>query len=176
VILKLKQTPGLYLIGFMASGKTTIGKLLADRLGWNFADIDDDIEAGSQRSIPEIFDTLGEPVFRQLEADAITRRVREVACGRPTVIAVGGGAAVQPGNLELLEEHGVTIWLSCAYEVVARRVAQNANRPLARDMQRFAELYQARQAAYSRANFRIEIESDDPTVAVNAIWDLPLFR
>lgn len=176
MILKLKQTPGLYLIGFMASGKTTIGRLLAERLGWNFADIDDDIEAREQRSIPEIFDTLGEPAFRKLEKEAIERRVRDVARGRPTVIAVGGGAAIEPGNLELLEEHGVTVWLSCPYEIVARRVARNEHRPLARDMKLFEELYHSRRQTYSRADFRIEIESDDPAVAVDAIWSLPLFR
>lgn len=176
MILKLRQTPGIYLIGFMASGKTTIGKALADRLGWSFADIDEDIEAAEGRSIPEIFDTLGEPAFRAMETEAITRRVRAVASGRPAVIAVGGGAAAHPGNLELLENHGVTIFLSCPYEVVARRVAQNSHRPLARDMQRFEELYHLRQAAYQRAGYRIEIESDDPNVAVDAILNLSLFR
>jgi len=176
VILKLKQTPGIYLIGFMASGKTTIGKALADRLGWNFADIDDDIEALEGRSIPEIFDTLGEGAFRQMETEAIKKRVRAVSFGRPTVIAVGGGAAAHPGNLELLDDHGVTIWLSCSFDVVARRVAQNSHRPLARDLKRFEELYYARQPAYQRAGYRIDIESDDPEVAVDAILNLSLFR
>jgi shikimate kinase len=176
VILKLRQTPGIYLIGFMASGKTTIGRLLASRLGWHFADIDEDIEASEHRTIRDIFDTLGEAAFRGLETEAIARRVRAIACGRPAVIAVGGGAAAHPGNLELLEEHGVTIWLSCPYHVVARRVAQNSHRPLARDMRRFEALYHSRQQAYERAGFRIEIESDDPTVAVDAILNLPLFQ
>ncbi len=176
MILKLKQTPGIYLIGFMASGKTTIGKALAERLGWNFADIDDDIEAREGRSIPEIFDRLGETAFRGMEREAIALRVRAVARGRPTVIAVGGGAAAQPGNLELLEDHGVTIWLSCPYDVVARRVGENSHRPLARDMNRFEELYRSRQTAYQRAGFRIDIESDDPNVAVDAIMNLCLIR
>ena len=176
MILKLKQTPGIYLIGFMASGKTTIGRLLASRLGWHFADIDEDIEAAAQRTIPEIFDTAGEAAFRGMESEAIAKRVRAVACGRPAVVAVGGGAAAQPGNLELLEEHGVTIWLSCPYHVVARRVAQNSHRPLARDMQRLEHLFHTRQQAYERAGFRIEIESDDPAVAVEAIMNLPLFQ
>jgi shikimate kinase len=176
MILKLKQTPGVYLIGFMASGKTTIGRLLAERLGWNFADIDEDIEAQERRSIPEIFDALGEPAFRTMETEAIGRRVREISHGRPTVVAVGGGAAVTPGNLELLEENGITIWLSCPYDVVVRRVAQNSQRPLARDMKRFEELYQSRLDAYCRADVRIDIESDDPSVAVEMICSHPLFQ
>ena len=76
MILKLKQTPGVYLVGFMGSGKTTIGRLLADRLGWNFVDIDEEIEAREQRSIADIFDGLGEPAFRGMETAAIAERGR----------------------------------------------------------------------------------------------------
>jgi len=175
VTLKLKQTPGLYIIGFMGSGKTTIGRLLADRLGWNFVDIDEDIEAGQQRSIADIFDTLGEEAFRRIESEALKARVRAVARGLPTVMALGGGAAAQPGNIELIRNHGVTIWLSCAFDRVARRVGQNSHRPLARDMKKFEELFYARQQAYGCADYRIDIDSDDPSAAVNAILRLPLF-
>ena len=173
--IKLKQTPGLYLMGFMGSGKTTIGRMLADRLGWNFVDIDEDIEANEQRSISEIFDSLGEEEFRQMETEMIRKRVRAVACGRPTVVALGGGAATREANVELIETHGVTIWLSCDFETVVRRVGQDVNRPLARDRQRFEELFHARKTAYGRADFRVEIESDDPAAAVDAILKLPLF-
>jgi len=176
VILKLKQTPGVYLVGFMAVGKTTIGRLLADRLGWNFVDIDEEIAAREQRSIADIFDTLGEQAFRGMETAAIAESVRAVACGRPTVMALGGGAAAQPGNFELLENHGVTIWLSCSFDTVVRRVGQDSSRPLARDEKKFEELFIARQQHYGRADYRVEIESDDPAVAVEAILNLPLFR
>src|SRR6185369_17587015 len=83
VILKLKQTPGLYLVGFMGSGKTTIGRLLAERLGWTFVDIDEAIETSESRPIAEIFDTLGEDAFRRIKRETIARQVRAVACGRP---------------------------------------------------------------------------------------------
>ncbi len=176
MILKLKQTPGVYLIGFMGSGKTTIGRLLASRLGWNFVDIDEEIEALEQCSIAGIFDNLGEPAFRDMETAAIAERVRAVACGRPTVMALGGGAAAHPGNLELLENHGVTIWLSCPFDTVVRRIGQNSTRPLARDSKRFAELFTERQQAYRRADYHVEIESEDPAVTVDTILNLPLFR
>ena len=175
MIAKLKQTPGLYLMGFMGSGKTTIGKMLAERLGWNFVDIDDDIEAAERRSIADIFDTLGEDAFRRMEREAIERRVRAVACGQPTVMALGGGAAAQPGNVDLIENHGVTIWLSCPFDMVVRRVGQDSSRPLARDLKKFEELFNSRQQAYGRANFRVEIENDDPLATVDAILKLPLF-
>jgi shikimate kinase len=177
VILKLKQTPGLYLVGFMGSGKTTIGRLLADRLGWGFADIDEDIEASHQCSISHIFDTLGEEAFRRMEKEALQVRVRAVARGIPMVMALGSGAPAQPENIELIENHGVTIWLSCPFDTVVRRVVQdNPNRPLARDMKTFEELFYARQQVYGRADFRLDSESDDPETVVEAILKLPLFR
>ena len=92
MILRLKRTPGIYLVGFMACGKTTIGRLLAGELGWHFVDIDDDIEARAKTSISAIFDTLGEAEFRKLEAAAIGDRVRLIERGKPTVVALGGGA------------------------------------------------------------------------------------
>ena len=93
MILKLKRTPGIYLVGFMGSGKTTIGRHLADELGWSFADLDADIEAEQGTTIAQIFDTRGEDEFRRIETAAIQKRVRMIEKGRPMVLALGGGAA-----------------------------------------------------------------------------------
>jgi shikimate kinase len=173
---KLKNTPGVYLIGFMGSGKTTIGKLLAERIGWEFADIDQDIETGERRSISEIFEAVGETEFRRIESEAIRKRVRGISCGRPTVIALGGGAAAQPANLDLITRHGLTIWLSCEFETVVRRVGEDAARPLARDREKFEQLFHARQESYGRADFRIDNDWETPEAAVDAILNLPLFQ
>jgi len=175
MILKLKRTPGIYLVGFMASGKTTIGRLLAEHLGWSFIDLDEDIEAQQGASIAEIFDRRGEPEFRRIETEALRARVRAVQRGQPTVVALGGGAFVEPANFALLESSGVTIWLDCPLETVRRRVAQSAHRPLARDLRHLEELYRSRQVAYSRAEYSIPIETDDPSVAVEAVLGLSLF-
>jgi shikimate kinase len=175
MILKLKRTPGIYLVGFMGSGKTTIGRLLADHLGWQFADLDEEIEAQQESTIASLFDGLGELQFRQIESAALRKHVRTIECGRPTVIALGGGTFVQSENFELLENHGVSIWLDCPLETVRQRVKQASHRPLARDGQRFEELFHARQAAYGKADYRIPIECDDPSVALEAILKLPLF-
>jgi shikimate kinase len=102
MILKLKRTPGIYLVGFMASGKTTVGRMLADELGWSFADVDQDIEAAQGRAIAEIFDTAGEEDFREIEHAAIRKRVGEVERGKPMVVALGGGAFAQEANHALL--------------------------------------------------------------------------
>ncbi|MGE5568830.1 MAG: shikimate kinase [Rhodospirillales bacterium] len=175
MILKLVRTPGIYLVGFMGSGKSTVGRLLADRLGWTFVDLDEEIEAEQKATIAEIFEKFGEERFRELETEAIRKRVKMVRCGRPMVIALGGGAFVREENYELLNDHGVTVWLDCPLEIAWRRVAQCPNRPLAKDCARFAELLEARRPAYARAEYRIEITGDDAEKVVDAICALPIF-
>ena len=175
MILRLKRTPGIYLVGFMACGKTTVGRLLAQELGWLFVDIDDEVEAKAGATINEIFDTRGEAEFRKLEAEAIAGRVSRIERGEATVVAVGGGAFVQPRNYELLACNGISIWLDCPLEVLRRRVAQQSNRPLARDPKRFAELYEKRRPSYSRADFHVEASEDDPRPVVERILKLPIF-
>jgi shikimate kinase len=176
MILKLKRTPGIYLVGFMGSGKSTIGRLLSDRIGWHFVDLDKEIEAAQSMSILEIFEARGEAEFRRLERETMRGVVRAIECGRPTVLALGGGAIVQPENYALVENNGVTIWLDCPFETVRRRVEPASHRPLARDPVRFAQLYETRRESYARADYRIPIESDDPSVAVEAALRLPLFK
>ena len=172
--LKLKRTPGIYVVGFMASGKSTIGRLLAQRLGWTFVDIDDEIEAAERTAISEIFDTRGEAEFRRIETAIIHRHVHRIGQGIPAVLALGGGAFAAEANRALLENNGVTVWLDCPFEIVERRVALAAHRPLARDPRQFAALYQARREAYALAHVRVLIESDDSAAVVEAILTHPL--
>lgn len=171
--LKLKRTPGIYLVGFMGAGKSTIGRMLAEELGWAFVDIDDDIEAQQQMKISDIFAQKGEAEFRDIENRALAERVRQVRGARPLVVALGGGAFVQQRNAELIQPNGVTIWLDCPLEKVKERVARESHRPLARDPEKLEALFRSRQEAYSRAELRIEIRSDDPAVAVREILAMP---
>ena len=172
--LKLKRTPGIYVVGFMASGKSTIGRLLAGRLGWNFFDTDQEIETAEGATIAEIFDTRGESEFRRIETGIVRHHVRWIERGRPAVLALGGGAFAGQANRDLLENNGVTVWLDCPFAVVERRVALASHRPLARDPQQFAELYQARREVYRLADICVPIESDDPAGVVEAILTHPL--
>jgi shikimate kinase len=175
MILKLKRTPGIYLVGFMGSGKSTVGRMLADEIGWRFADIDDDIENVEKRSITEIFTERGEEEFRTIESEAIRQRVRKIQSGHPMVLALGGGAFIQQGNIDLLENNGVTIWLDADFPIVRRRVSMANHRPLARNTERFAELYQARREFYAKAEYRIEITEDNSRAALQEIMRLPIF-
>ncbi len=174
MILKLKRTPGIYLVGFMGAGKTTAGRLLADELGWSFVDIDDDIEAQEHTSIADIFETRGEEAFREIETAIISRRVHMVQRGRPMVIALGGGAFARDPNYELLEDNGVTVWLDCPLDKIEARIAENSARPLARDSERMRVLYHQRLAAYGRADFRVDA-SGPPDHTLQLLLKLPIF-
>jgi shikimate kinase len=175
MLLKLKRTPGLYLVGFMGSGKSAIGRLLADELGWSFADIDEDIEQAHGISIVEIFDTRGEHEFRIMEREAVQKRIRDVECGKPMVVALGGGTFVDPDNRRLLEERGVTIWLDCSFSRICTRLEGQTHRPLARDPEKFKQLFEHRRDLYSQAEYRIEADTDDPAAVVSEILKLPIF-
>ena len=174
MILKLKRTPGIYLVGFMGCGKSTVGPALADHLGWSFVDLDHEIEAREGTTISSLFETRGEPEFRRIESEVLRDRVKTISRGRPNVVALGGGAFQSEVNIDLVMQHGVPIWLDCPFEMLERRVAQETHRPLARDPVRFRSLYDSRRDAYSRAEYRIEVDSDDPQAAVRKILALNL--
>jgi len=172
---KLVRTPGLYLVGFMGCGKTTVGRLLADNLGWAFVDLDDDIEASARTTISEIFTSQGEEAFRRMEHEALQRRVRQIECGHPTVLSLGGGAFAQAENFELVEDNGISIWLDCPLEEIQHRIAGETHRPLAKEPQRFEDLYAARREVYARADFRIDAGGMNADQVVAAISSLPIF-
>jgi shikimate kinase len=175
MILKLKRTPGLYLVGFMASGKTTIGRALADELGWAFADLDEDIVAAEGAAIADLFDTFGEEEFRKREEAALRKRVSQIERGKPMVVALGGGTFVLEGNQALLIENGITIWLDCPFDRVSARIEGSSHRPLARDPAKFKQLYEDRREVYAKAEYRIEIQDDDAARVVTGILKLPVF-
>ena len=176
MILKLKRTPGIYLVGFMGSGKTTIGKHLADELGWHFADLDEDVVRSQKLSISEIFDFHGEPGFRDIERVALRERVRAVQSGRPLVLALGGGTFVDAENNRLLAENGVSVWLDCPFERIRARIGDGSGRPLARDPKRLEELFHLRRNDYSRCDYRVAVDTDDAAIVTAAVLELPLFK
>jgi len=175
MILKLKRTPGLYLVGFMGSGKTTVGRALAEELGWSFVDIDTEIEAKEKQNITDIFQARGEEAFRELERKEIAARVAAIEKGKPCVVSLGGGASVQPTNWELIQNNGVTVWLDCSIDRIERRIAGDSTRPLAANREYFYRLFDDRRPLYARADYHIEVDCDDPSEIVDKIMRLPLF-
>lgn len=175
MILKLKRTPAIYLIGFMGCGKSTVGRALADELGWSFIDLDEEIERTQSTTIADIFDNRGEAAFRGIETAALRDRVHNVQSGRPQVVSLGGGAFTSDENYELISNNGVTVWLDCPFSRIERRIAGQTHRPLARDPEQLRNLFDARRDGYARADYRIEVIDDDTRSAVARILALPLF-
>ena len=175
--IRLKRTPGLYVVGFMASGKSTVGRHLAKELGWSFFDIDDEIEAAENTSIASIFDSRGEEEFRRIEAQIIAQHVRWIERGRPAVLAFGKRRlrADSESRSAAGERHGDLAGLP-ARRSEASCGAGASHRPLARDTERFAALFHARRENYAAADVHIAIESDDPDITVKTILAHPLLK
>ena len=121
------------LTGFMGSGKTTVGKVLADFLGCPFMDLDDLVVKKAGKSIPDIFAQDGESAFRQLEAQVLRKTVEKYA-ESTAVLALGGGAVLAPASAVLLRDKTVCIYLRATLEtLLARLEGETAGRPLADD-------------------------------------------
>ncbi|WP_205880959.1 shikimate kinase [Limisphaera ngatamarikiensis] len=145
------------LIGFMGSGKSAVGKLVAAELGFDFLDTDEKIEQAAGMSIPEIFRSLGEAGFREWER----RIVRSLAGLRNTVIATGGGLPTYDDHLERLKEHSLVVCLWASPEVLFERVRHHTHRPLLQTedpLQRIRELLARREPWYRRADVMIGTE------------------
>lgn len=144
------------LTGFMAVGKTAVGKRLARRLGYDFIDTDQRIEQDAGMTVAELFARLGESEFRARERAFIAG----LALEKPTVIATGGGTFVDEANRDALKKLGVTVCLVTSLETVLDRVSRNDSRPLARGdaRTRLAELYERRRGAYGKADVLIETD------------------
>lgn len=159
----------VFLVGFMGAGKTTVGRLLARRLGWSFADLDESIEAASQRSIPDIFSGEGEPAFRQYESEALDGLLSQ-AGEEPVVLALGGGTTAQAANRDAIAKaKGLTVWLHCPLEELRRRCDEMTNRPLFEDASQFHQLYETRLPYYESADFRVDASPRDPALIVEEI-------
>ena len=152
----------LFLIGFMATGKTTVGQLVAGRRGWAFVDLDQAIVAAAGMPVAEIFATEGEDGFRRREAEAV-----RAACTRGrTVIATGGGAACREENLQVMLAGGTVVALSATPAEVLRRIGGAAGRPLldgkTDPLGTAAALLAAREPFYARAHHTIDTVGKSP--------------
>lgn len=160
----------LFLTGFSGTGKSTIGPLVAQRLGMPFVDLDDLIAARAGRSIPEIFRQEGEGAFRAWERALL----REVVAGPPAVVSTGGGAIVDPENYTLMAERGLIVCLEAAPETIVERLrsaeaeSSVSERPLlagADPLARVRELKTMRQPAYARADWTVHTDRLTPQEA-----------
>ncbi len=163
--MKLPLTRSIFFTGFMASGKSRIGALIAASLGWKFFDTDKLVEEKTGKTIPQLFAEQGEEAFRQLELEVL----REICGQGPMVASLGGGTLLNPKAIELIRQNGVLVCLEATPEVILERVNRKKDsRPLLADLDDHAKLEKIRtmlaerQHLYNLADLRFESEESTP--------------
>jgi shikimate kinase len=165
------MTPRVLLVGMMGAGKTTVGRLVADKLGWDYLDSDAEVEAATGLTVPELFARDGETAFRDAEADALAR-----ACATtdPVVVSVAGGAVLRPANRALLAASGTVVWLRARPETLAARVGDGQGRPLLDGDPAAAlrTLDEARRPLYAKvADLVIDVDDRPPAEVASQILE-----
>jgi shikimate kinase len=161
----------IYLTGFMTSGKSTIGPILANVLGWDFCDLDKIIENEYKKTIVQIFEMIGEAEFRKVESEYL----KKVSLKENIVISLGGGTICNDENLKFIKENGKLIFLNVSLETLRRRLKKKLDRPLFRDLvledrpdeefdERIIGLLKKREPYYKQAD--ITIQSDNYKVGI----------
>ncbi len=169
-------TRSIVLVGMPGSGKSSIGRRLAQRLGLDFSDADTEIEAAANMSIPEIFQARGEAEFRKGERKVIARLLE----AGPQVIATGGGAFMNEDTRARVRERGVSIWLKADIETLLKRVKRKSNRPLLQNPDpegTLRNLLAAREATYAEADLTVtscEIPHEEVVEAIVNLLDTTL--
>ncbi len=148
----------IYLVGFMGTGKTTVGRVLAGKLNFKFVDLDDLIEGKEGIKIVDIFAKKGEAYFRDLESTAL----KETGGKEKLVVACGGGIVIRPGNVDFLEKNGLTVCLDAEPEAVYGRIRKSEHRPLlnvSNPKKEIEKLLNARKEFYNRIKRHIDTSS-----------------
>jgi shikimate kinase len=142
----------IYLVGFMAAGKTSVAKGLARRLDWDVLDIDESIEQRERMPVADIFAKRGEAYFRTLERMIVAEQLGR----RHVVVATGGGTFADVQNRAAINGDGLSVWLDVPLDRLVDRVPADGRRPLAADRTTFERLYHVRRAAYEQAHLRLD--------------------
>ena len=146
------RTDKIFLVGFMAAGKSTVAEALGRRIDWRVEDVDARIEARERQTVADIFARHGEDHFRAVERAV----VRELLPLRHAVVATGGGTFADPVNRTAINRNGTSVWLDVTFETVIARLPADGRRPLAGNRETLRGLYRARQAAYRQAHLRLD--------------------
>ena len=148
----------VYLVGFMGSGKSTIGPLLAKQMERDFHDLDNLIEKEQKMTVPEIFESKGESFFRELESNLLVRTNDFPS----SVISFGGGAFSSCSNRDVVASVGVSVWLKIPFRLAEERCKTVTNRPLALDPRQFESLFYDREQYYQLADIQIAVRGKEP--------------
>ena len=158
----------IVLVGIMGAGKSTVGKILADRLGMRFIDADQEIERAAGCTITDFFEKYGEVEFRKGEERVISR----ILAGEPCVLATGGGAFMSEATRLLIKKIATSVWLRVSFEVLAKRLEKRSDRPLlqtADPQQTLKALIKKRYPIYNDADFIVDAENDGVDITVSKV-------
>jgi len=157
----------IYLVGFMASGKSTVGRHLAARLRWRCEDIDHLIEVREKKTVAEIFARHGEPYFRQLEKEmlGLLQPIRHI------VVATGGGTFADPDNRTMINMDGISVWIDVPLQELDQRIPLDGRRPLASDRASLERLYAARADTYRLAHLRVNASRSSASAVADRVLD-----
>ena len=160
----------LVLTGFMGTGKTTVGKLIAKKLGYRFTDTDVEIEKQEGKTISELFELYGEDGFRDIES----RVVAELGKKKNTVIATGGGVVLRKENMDNLRKNGVIVLLRTDLDTIVHRLADKTDRPLAKGKtaEELAARLASREAFYADNDFAFDVGQHSPLCVADKIIQL----
>ncbi len=148
----------IYIVGFMGSGKSTIGPVLAGRMDRPFYDLDDLIEKEQERTISEIFESQGEEYFRKLESDTLVLNPPSEPC----VMALGGGTFVSKVNRDYISKRGISVWLKIPLRLARKRCRDSQHRPLARNPEQWDSLFRSREKIYQLADVLVGVKGKSP--------------
>ena len=158
----------IVLVGIMGAGKSTVGKILADRLGMRFFDADQEIERAAGCTITDFFEKYGEVEFRKGEERVISR----ILAGEPCILATGGGAFMSEATRLLIKKMATSVWLRVSFEVLAKRLEKRPDRPLlqtADPQQTLKALIKKRYPIYNDADFIVDAENDGVDITVSKV-------
>lgn len=160
--MKIKR---IYLTGFMTSGKSTVGPILANSLGWNYYDLDREIETDTGKTVVDIFETEGEKFFREKE----TTKLTELSKKENLIVALGGGTIINENNFRIIKSTGKLIYLKVEPEVIYKRIKHKLDRPLFKDLvlnekpeeeflKRIKDILAERNSLYESADITIDTD------------------
>lgn len=166
----------VYLTGFMGAGKSTIGPILANSLGWNFFDLDKVIEKKLEKKIKDVFEEKGEVYFRKIETETLV----ELSEMKNTILSLGGGTMISEKNLEILKDSGKIIYLKASLDSIFKRLEHKRDRPnLIVDgepeelkeklFNRIKELFIKREKFYNKSDFIVETDGISIGITVDEI-------
>jgi shikimate kinase len=157
----------IYLVGFAASGKSTVARLLAARLGWRHFDVDELIQQREGRDLKALFAELGEAHFRSAEREVVSGLLEP----RHAVVATGSGTFVDPVSRARMAADGVVVWLDARFETLLSRLPAGHPRPLGDDRIALQRAYEARSRVYRLADLRVDADLASAGEVVERLLD-----